>query len=88
MDILFVAIVSGMAVSYITELLSSVAGTVISPRLIKLTLNLPLSLLACWYLDLTGFELIVGGFAAAFFSLAVLQLLNRPVSVTNLTNRR
>jgi hypothetical protein len=30
----------------------------------------------------------VGGFAAAFFSLAVLQLLNRPVTIANVSNRR
>jgi hypothetical protein len=88
MDILFVVIISGMAVSYITELLSDVVGTMFSPRLIKLFLTLPLSLVSVWFLDLKGFEVAVGGFAAAFFSLAILQLLNRPVSVATLTNRR
>lgn len=88
MDILFIVIISGMAVSYITELLSSVVGEYFSPRLIKLILTLPLSFVAVWFLDLTGFEVVVGGLAAAFFSLAVLQLLNRPVTIANIANRR
>ena len=88
MDILFIAITAGMAVSFVTELLSNVAGSVISPRLIKLVLNLPLSLMACWFLDLQSFELVVGGLAAAFISLALLQLLNRPVTIQTLNTRR
>ena len=88
MDILFIVIISGMAVSYITELLSNVVGEYFSPRIIKLVLTLPLSFLSVWFLNLSGFEVVVGGFAAAFFSLAVLQLLNRPVTIANVSNRR
>lgn len=88
MDILFIVIVSGMAVSYFTEFLSNVIGEYFSPRLIKLILTLPLSFVACWFLDLQSFELVVGGFAAAFFSLALLQFVNRPVTIANISNRR
>ena len=86
MDILISVIISGMAVSYLVELISSLQF--FSSRLIKLTLTLPLSLLFMWFLDFTVFELFVGGFAAAFISLALLQLVNRPVTIQNLNTRR
>lgn len=86
MDILISAIVAGMATSYLVELVGSVG--VLSARFVKLTLTLPLSILFMWFLDFTAFELFVGGLAAAFFSLALLQLVNRPVTIANIANRR
>ena len=84
MDILISIIISGMAVGYVTEILSTFAN----PRIIKLSLTLPLSYLACWLLGLLGPTLIVAGLAAAFFSLATLQLLNRPVNIQSVNRRR
>ena len=83
MDTLIWIIISGMAVGYVTEILSTFAN----PRIIKLSLTLPLSFLACWLLGLVGPILIVAGFAAAFFSLATLQLLNRPVNIQTVNRR-
>lgn len=88
MDTLFVVIISGMAVSYLIELINSVVGEYFSPRLIKLILTAPLSYFACWLLGLVGFSLTVSGLAAAFISLSLLQFVNRPVIVNNLATRR
>jgi hypothetical protein len=88
MNILITIIISGMAVGYLTELIASLGERVFNPRIVKLILTLPLSYLACWLLGLVGFTLIVSGPAAAFFSLASLLLLNRPVTIQNTSNRR
>lgn len=88
MDTLFIVIISGMAVSYFVEFLSSLVGEYFSPRLIKLILTAPLAYFACWLLGLTAFTLTVSGLAAAFISLALLQLVNRPVTIQNLNTRR
>jgi hypothetical protein len=88
MDTLFVVIIAGMAVSYFVEFLSSIVGEYFSPRLIKLILTAPLSYFACWLLGLTSFSLTVSGLAAAFISLALLQFVNRPVTIQNLNTRR
>jgi hypothetical protein len=85
MDILISIVITGMAVGYITELLSSLVS---NPKLIKMILTLPLSVLSLWLLGYLGVQLFVGAFAAAFFALFALLIVNRPVSVTNLTNRR
>lgn len=88
MDTLFVVIIAGMAVSYVVEFFNSLVGEYFSSRAIKLTLTLPLSVLFTWFLGLTLFSLVVGGLAAAFFSLALLHLVNRPAIIQNLTTRR
>lgn len=83
MDTLSTVIISAMAVSFIIELISSLTGKLFSPRIIKLTLNLPLSYAAVWYMGLTGFPLIVSGLAVAFASLALLLLISPPIQVIN-----
>ncbi len=88
MDILIAVIVAGMAVGYVTELTVSLFERFLNPRIIKLILTLPLSYLACWLLGITGIPLIVAGPAAAFFSLGALLLLNRPVTIQTINNRR
>lgn len=87
MDILIVVIISGMAVAFTTELIASVVEAMFSPRIIKLILTAPLSFLACWFLDLGGFQLIVAALAAAFFSTVTLHLINKPVSIQTLPRR-
>lgn len=84
MDTLIVVILSGMGVAYITELIATIGEGLFSARIIRLVLTLPLAILACWFLDLTGFELAVGSSAAAFFSLALLRLINKPAIVQTL----
>jgi hypothetical protein len=84
MDTLITIIISGMAVSYITELLSQIFKKTV---IIKLFATLPLTLLACWLLGLTGVQLAIGAIAAAFFSLASLLILSRPVSIQTINRR-
>lgn len=87
MDILIDVVVTGFAVAYLIELLTSLAESALAVRIAKMVLTLPLSLLGCWYMGLVGFPLIVAGPAAAFISLTVMVLLNRPVP-TQVINRR
>lgn len=90
MDTLIVIIISGMAVSYVVEFVSSLVDKLIPPRIIKMLLTLPLGILATWLLGLYGNMVFVAGTAAAFFSLVVLHLLNRNdnVDVQQLMRRR
>lgn len=87
MDTLFTVIISGMAVAYATEFVSSLLERLLPTKLLKLILTLPLAYLAAWELGLTGSVLIVAGPAAAFFSLATLLLLNRPVTIQTVNRR-
>jgi uncharacterized membrane protein len=87
MSILISIIISGMAVAYTTEFISSIGEKFFNPRTVKLILTLPLAVLASWLLGLSGFVLVVASPAAAFFSLATLQLLNRPASIQTVSRR-
>ena len=84
MDTLIIVIISGMATGYILEFIGSLMS---SDRLLKRILTLPLSYGAAWLMGITGLPLIVIGLAYAFFSLTILHLLNRPVTI-NTINRR
>lgn len=84
MDTLILVIISGMATGYILEFIGSFMG---SDRWLKRILTLPLSYGAAWLMGITGLPLIVIGLASAFFSLSVLHLLNRPVTITPITRR-
>jgi hypothetical protein len=84
MDTLIILIISGMATGYILEFIGSFMG---SDRWLKRILTLPLSYSAAWLMGITGLPLIVIGLASAFFSLSVLHLLNRPVTITPITRR-
>jgi hypothetical protein len=84
MDTLILVIISGMATGYILEFISSFMS---SDRWLKRILTLPLSYGAVWLMGITGLPLIVIGLAAAFFSLSVLHLLNRPVTIAPITRR-
>jgi hypothetical protein len=87
MDILIAVVISGMAVAFTTELIASIVETMFSPRIVKLILTAPLSFVACWFLDVVGFQLIVASLAAAFFSTVTLHLINKPVSIQSLPRR-
>jgi len=84
MDTLIVVIVSGMATGYILEFIGSFMS---SDRWLKRILTLPLSFGALWLMGITGLPLIVIGLASAFFSLSVLHLLNRPVTINTVPRR-
>jgi hypothetical protein len=84
MDTLIVIIISGMAVSYILEFIGSFMN---NTRWLKRILTLPLSYSAAWLMGITGLPLVIVGLASAFFSLSILHLLNKPVTI-NTINRR
>jgi hypothetical protein len=84
MDTLILVIISGMATGYILEFIGSFMS---SDRWLKRILTLPLSYGAAWLMGITGLPLVVVGLASAFFSLSILHLLNRPVTI-NTINRR
>jgi sensor histidine kinase regulating citrate/malate metabolism len=88
MDILINTLLVGFAVAYLVELISSTVESLFSPRILKMVLTLPLSVLGCWYMDIYGFKLVVCGAAAAFISLAVLKLASKPAIIQNVSNRR
>jgi len=84
MNTLILVIISGMATGYVLEFIGSFMST---DRWLKRILTLPLSYGAAWVMGITGLPLIVIGLASAFFSLSVLHLLNRPVTITPITRR-
>lgn len=88
MDILIAVIISGFAVGYVVELVSSLLDSWVSPRLIKLLLTLPSSLVFLWTLGFNGPHFFVGSLAAAFVSLATMLFVSKPVEVTQVVNRR
>ena len=83
MDLLLIAIISGMAVGYITELLSKY----IFPTFVKVGLTLPLATLSGWLLGIQDIRLVVVAPAAGFFALTVISLISRPVVVNNAGRR-
>lgn len=83
MDLLLIAILSGMGVGYITELLAKY----IWPTFIKVGLTLPLATLFSWLLGVQDVRLVVVAPAAGFFALTIISLISRPV-VLNSTSRR
>jgi hypothetical protein len=87
MDILISVIIAGFAVGYVVEVLTSLI-TRISPKWIKLTTTLPLSLVALLTLGLNGPIIFVLVPASAFVSLVTMLLVSKPVEVTQVVNRR
>jgi hypothetical protein len=88
MELLSTVIVSGLAVAYVVELLTSLLGRLFSPRIIRGVVSLPLSLLSCYLLGVTSWPLAVCTIAAGFVSLAVILFLNRPSEVQQIGRRR
>lgn len=88
METLSFVIISGLAVAYTVELLAIPIKSFFNEKIFKNVLTLPFSFIACWFLGLTGFELVVASLAAGFFSTASLLFVNRPASIQTLTSRR
>lgn len=81
MEFFLTIIVVGMAVGYLTELLSSLLSDYLSVSLTKKIATLPLGLLFSWFAGVQGLLLLVAAPAAGFFALVVMTFLNRPVVV-------
>jgi hypothetical protein len=85
MDILFSVILSSLAVAYVIELADSILP--ITSRILKLTLNIPLSVLFCWLIGITGPALFVAVPATGFLALSVIVAVTR-MSITQVDRRR
>ena len=88
MNLFFEVILSGMAVAFITELVSTLLERFIAPRVVKNVLTLPLAFLSLYLFNVLGYSLVIGAFAAAFFSTAALYMLTSRTNVANVITRR
>jgi hypothetical protein len=88
MDTFISVLLVGMAVGYITELLSSLLEMYIEPKTLKMWLTVPLSLGGLYLmLGTLTWQLAVLAPAAGFFALAVMAVVNRPVILQNVAQR-
>jgi hypothetical protein len=87
MDTLIIVIIAGMAVGYVTEALSSLLEYWVEPKTLKLVLTIPLSVGALYFLGIFDLSVIALAPAAAFFALAVMSIVNRPVILQNVAQR-
>lgn len=88
MDILFDALLSAFAVSYLVELITTVTDTFIKTAIVRGVLTLPLAFISNWFLNITGFSLVIAGLASAFLSLSFMVLINRAAQPVQVINRR
>jgi hypothetical protein len=88
MDKLSVVFISGFAVAYLTEFLGLVLPINWSAKLFKNIAIFPLSYVACWFLDMVGFTLVVSGLATAFVATTLTVILNLVTSKPQQINRR
>ena len=88
MDSLISILISGMAVAYVIELLVFLTSSVLNPKFVKMGLTLPLSVLSCYLLGVTGWSLIIFGLAASCIALIVVFFVNRPTPNQVITTRR
>jgi hypothetical protein len=90
MDILVVVVLAGLAASFIVEMLVALLETWVSAKAMRMVFTLPLTVVACWQLELFGATLVVASLAAGFFSLTMSRLANKvsSASVAQVVNRR
>lgn len=87
MDILLFVIISAMAVGYVTEFVGALLKSFFNPLISKHVLTAPLSYAACWYLNITGFELVIAGLATAFLATATTAIVNRVLEAPVVVDR-
>jgi ABC-type multidrug transport system permease subunit len=85
MDILINIIISALAVAYTLELFDSLLP--FDFRMLKLILNLPLSVLFCWLIGISGNTIFVAVPATGFLALSVIVAVTR-MSTTKVDRRR
>lgn len=88
MDTLITLIIVGFAVAFVTEFSSTLLEYWVDPSEVKKWSTLPLSVVAAWSAGVTGVELVLVSPAAAFVSLAALWVINRPITIQQVTTRR
>jgi hypothetical protein len=79
MELLIQVILIGMAVGYLTELVSSLLSSWVGTGTTKKALTLPLGALLGWWIGVEPHLLVLVAPGAGFLALVVLSLINRPV---------
>lgn len=83
MDLLFIVIISGMAVGYLTEFVSIFW----SNQFVKVALTITLSVACNYLLGVQDARLLVASPAAGFFAAGLVKLATRPIIVNNAARR-
>jgi ABC-type maltose transport system permease subunit len=78
MDILITIVITGLAVSYIVEFINVFTETIISSRILRQFLTLPLSVLGLYLLGVWDTTTYVAAPASALISATISLLINRP----------
>jgi hypothetical protein len=87
MELLIQVVLIGMAVGYLTELISSLLSSWIATGTTKKSLTLPLGALFGWWIGVEPQLLILVAPAAGFLALVILSIVNRPVVLSNASRR-
>jgi hypothetical protein len=89
MDILINIFISSLAVGFFVEVIATaLSGYLTIPAGIKGIIAAGLSVLSCWILGVSGWTLVIGGFASAFIYISILRWLDRPVQIQQVMSRR
>jgi hypothetical protein len=88
MNLFLTVLVAGMAVAYVNELIGRLLEFFIDTRLVKQLLSAPLSYGAVWILGISGLKLAVAIPASGFVALGIMMLLNRPLNIQQVVQRK
>ena len=88
MDILIQTILAGFAVGYTVEFIGSLIERWIPIKAIRLSLTLPLNVVALMTLGFNGAELFVLAPAGGFVALVIMMGVSKPVEVQQVSLRR
>jgi hypothetical protein len=79
MELLIYVILIGMAVGYLTELVSALLSPWVGATTTKKALTLPLGALLGWWIGVEPHLLVLVAPGAGFLALVILSFTNRPV---------
>jgi len=88
METLIHVILVGFAVGYVTELVSELLDIYIEPKMFKQIATVPLAIGGLILLGNLDWGLVVTAPAAGFVALSMMRIVNRPVILQNVAQRR
>jgi len=89
METFLTVVISGMAVAFALSLITSIPQTLISDRIIKLAITWPISVFSTYFLGITDLPVtVITSFAAAFFALTVLTVVEKLLEKPTIVDRR
>lgn len=89
MDTLIDIVISSLAVGFFVEIVATALKNFVEiPAGIKGIVAAGLAVLSCWILGMSGWPLLIGGFASAFIYISILRWLDRPVQIQQVMSRR